>query len=86
MKDFIQCYNPENRHRGKGTERFKGFTYDEVLKRDKVNLDIFWLRDASLEDSENLPTPNIIAQEIVENLESALEEFSQIEDELISTK
>jgi type I restriction enzyme M protein len=61
LKDFIQCYNPENRHRRKGTERFKGFTYDELLKRDKVNLDIFWLRDESLEDSENLPPPNIIA-------------------------
>ena len=86
LKDFIKCYNPENRHKRKETERFKSFTYDELLKRDKVNLDIFWLRDESLEDSDNLPPPNIIAQEIVENLESALEEFSQIEDELIIDK
>ncbi len=43
LKDFIQCYNPENRHRRKETERFKSFTYDELLKRDKVNLDIFGL-------------------------------------------
>jgi type I restriction enzyme M protein len=82
LKDFIQCYNPENRHRRKETERFKSFTYEELLKRDKVNLDIFWLRDESLEESDNLPPPNIIAQEIVENLEAALEEFSEIEESL----
>ena len=82
MKDFKQCYNPENRHRRKETERFKSFTYDELLKRDRVNLDIFWLRDESLEESDNLSPPNIIAQEIVENPEAALEEFSQIEESL----
>ena len=54
--------------------------------RDKVNLDIFWLRDESLEESDNLPAPNIIAQEIVENLEAALEEFSQIEEDLTISK
>ena len=86
MKDFIKFYNPENRHKRKETERFRGFTYDELLKRDKVNLDIFWLRDESLEDSDKLSLPNVIAQQIVENLESALEEFSQIEDELILSK
>jgi type I restriction enzyme M protein len=81
LKDFKQCYNPENRHRRKETERFKSFTYDELLKRDRVNLDIFWLRDESLEESDNLSPPNIIAQEIVENPEAALE-FSQIEESL----
>ena len=86
LKDFIHCYNVENRHRRKETERFKSFTYDELLKRDKVNLDIFWLRDESLEESDNLPPPNIIAHEIVENLEAALEEFSQIEEELTISK
>jgi len=53
-----------------------------VIKRDKVSLDIFWLKDESLEDSENLPAPEIIAKEIVENLESALEQFTSIEEEL----
>ncbi len=81
MKDFKQCYNPENRHRRKETERFKSFTYDELLKRDRVNLDIFWLRDESLEESDNLSPPNIIAQKIVENPEAAVE-FSQIEESL----
>ena len=86
LNDFIQCYNSENRHRRKETDRFKSFTYDELLRRDKVNLDIFWLRDESLEDSDNLPPPNIIAQEIVENLEAALEEFSEIEETLTINK
>jgi len=48
------------------------------MQRDKVSLDIFWLKDESLEDSENLPSPDVIASEIVENLESALEQFSGI--------
>jgi type I restriction enzyme M protein len=82
LKDFIKCYNPENRHKRKETERFKSFTYDELMKRDKVSLDIFWLRDESLEDSENLPAPQTIADEIVENLESALEQFAEIQEPL----
>ena len=69
LKDFIKCYNPENRMERKETERFKAFTYDELMQRDKVSLDIFWLKDESLEDSENLPSPDIIASEIIENLE-----------------
>ena len=55
-----------------------------MSKRDKFNLDIFWLKDNSLEDSENLPRPDVIAKEIVENLESALEQFTSIEEELIN--
>ena len=83
MKDFIKCYNPERRHKRKETERFKSSTYDELLKRDKVNLDIFWLRDESLKDSGNLPPPNIIAEKkIVENFEPVLEKFCQIEHDL----
>jgi type I restriction enzyme M protein len=82
LEDFIKCYNPENRHKRKETERFKKFTYDELIQRDKVSLDIFWLRDESLEDSENLPAPEILAQEIVENLGVALEQFESIVEEL----
>ena len=58
------------------------FTYDELIARDKVNLDIFWLRDESLEDSANLPEPDVLAQEIVEELEAALEQFAGIVEEL----
>lgn len=82
LKDFIQCYNPENRRDRKETERFKAFTYDELIQRDKVSLDIFWLKDESLEDSENLPPPDIIAREIADNLESALEQFNGIYEDL----
>jgi len=82
LKDFIKCYNPKNRHNRKESERFKSFTYEELMQRDKVNLDIFWLKDESLEDMENLPDPDILAKEISENLESALERFKGIYEDL----
>jgi len=82
LKDFIQCYNPQNRFQRQEAERFKVFTYDDLMKQDKVNLDIFWLRDESLEDSANLPALEIIAREIADNLESALEQFSAIYQDL----
>ncbi|MFH1635188.1 MAG: hypothetical protein ABIG63_14440 [Chloroflexota bacterium] len=82
LEDFIQCFNPENRHQREETERFKAFTYDEIMPRDKVSLDIFWLKDESLEDTENLPDPDVLAQEIVGNLEAALMQFESIVEEL----
>ncbi len=57
-------------------------TYDELMQRDKVSLDIFWLKDDSLEDSANLPAPEILAQEITENLQAALEQFNSIYEAL----
>ncbi len=86
LQDFIKCYNTENRHDRTETERFKAFTYEELMKRDKVSMDILWLKDDSLEDSENLPAPEIIAREIVENLESALEQFKSIEEDLTKSE
>ena len=82
LEDFIKCYNSENRHERTETERFKSFTYEEIMKRDKTNLDIFWLKDNSLGDSENLPDPKLLALEIAEDLESALDEFKRIYEEL----
>jgi len=67
-----------SRFNRKETERFKRFTYDELLKRDKVNLDIFWLKDESLEESANLPAPDVIATDITEDLETALDNFAMI--------
>ena len=64
------------------TERFKSFTYEDLLKRDKLNLDIFWLKDESLEDSANLPPPDVIAAEIVEDLQAALAQFAEIANDL----
>ena len=78
LTDFIKCYNPTNRFERQETERFKVFSYDDIIKRDKVSLDIFWLKDDSVEDSANLPAPEILAREIADNLEAALEQFNGI--------
>jgi type I restriction enzyme M protein len=89
LQEFIDCYNPENRNQRKAiwseqnTEgRWRSFTYDELMARDKVNLDIFWLRDESLEDSANLPSPDVLALEIIEDLKAALSQFESIEEAL----
>jgi type I restriction enzyme M protein len=82
LQDFIKCYNPENRHQREESERFRAFSYEELVKRDKASLDIFWLKDESLEDSDNLPAPEVLAAEIVESLETALSEFRAIYEEL----
>lgn len=82
LEDFINCYNPKNRHERRESERFRAFKYDELIARDKANLDIFWLKDESLEDTENLPAPEVLAAEIAENLQSALEQFNNIVEEL----
>ena len=66
----------------KETDKFKVFPYNELIQRDKVSLDIFWLKDNSLEDSANLPDPDIIAKEITENLIAAVEQFASIQEDL----
>ena len=66
--------------------RWRAYTLDDILARDKVNLDIFWLRDESLEDTDNLPDPDIIAVEIVEELEAALEQFRLIAEDLAARR
>jgi type I restriction enzyme M protein len=86
LDDFVKCYNPENRHDRKETDRFKSFSYDALIKRDKASLDIFWLKDESLEDSANLPDPDVIAAEIVEDLQAALDEFALIAADLKAAK
>lgn len=78
LNDFINSYNPDNRFKRKESERFKKFTYDEIIARDKTSLDIFWLKDDSLGDLENLPDPDVLALEIVENLEAGLNNFKEI--------
>ncbi len=89
LDDFVACYNPKNRHERKPTwseknpqGRWRGYDYEELTKRDKLNLDIFWLKDESLEDSANLPAPDIIAAEIVEDLQAALAQFAEIASDL----
>ena len=85
LDEFVKCYNPENRHRRRQTwseknpeGRWRSFDYDELIKRDKVNLDIFWLKDKSLEDSDDLPDPDVLAQEIVDDMQTALDQFSAV--------
>ncbi len=82
LDDFVGCYNSKNRNDRKESERFKAFTYEELVKRDKVNLDIFWLKDEALEESANLPAPEVIAADITADLEAALEQFATIAEDL----
>jgi len=89
LDEFVKCYNPKNRNKRKPTwsekkqnGRWRSYGYDELINRDKASLDIFWLKDKSLEDSENLPDPGILAQEIVVDLEAALEQFRAISEDL----
>jgi type I restriction enzyme M protein len=82
LKGFTAAYAAGDRSKRVESERFKRFTYDELIARDKASLDITWLKDESLEDTENLPAPEVIAQEIVEDLEAALAEFSAVAESL----
>ncbi len=89
LEDFVRCYHPENRFERTATwseeepeGRWRHFSYEELLARDKVNLDIFWIRDEALEETANLPDPDIIAADIVEDLESALEQLRAITEDL----
>ncbi len=89
LDEFVECYKAENRHRREATwteenpeGRWRAYGYEELIERDKVSLDIFWLKDESLEDSDNLPSPDLIAAEIVEDLRAALEQFEEIEADL----
>ena len=86
LDEFVKCYNPDNRNQRKATwdekknpeGRWRMFTYEEIAKRDKCSMDIFWLKDDSLEDSANLPDPHILAAEIAEDLRSALAEIEDV--------
>jgi len=82
LAEFVKAYNPKNRFKRKETDRFRKFTYDEIIARDKTNLDIFWLKDESLGDMDNLPDPDVLAQEIVENVEAGLNSFKEIVNSL----
>jgi type I restriction enzyme M protein len=96
LDEFVRLYNPANRHDrtatwsaeadakgGTGPDgRWRVYDYEELVARDKASLDIFWLRDDSLADSDNLPPPAEIAREIIEDLEAALEQFRLIEADL----
>ncbi len=86
LDNFVTCYRPGELHRREPSERFKSFTYDELLARDKVSLDIFWLRDDSIGDTDDLPAPAVLAAEIAEDLQAALEEIQALADALADTQ
>src|SRR6266478_4079238 len=86
LADFIDCYNPKNRHKRRATwdadknpeGRWRKFNYEELTARDKTSLDVFWLKDKSLTDLDNLPEPDDLAEEIIENLEAGLNSFREV--------
>ena len=89
LDDFVARFNPENRHQRKETwseenpdGRWRRFTVDEIWERDKKSLDIFWVKDKSLADLDNLPEPDVLAEDIIENLQSALEGFQALQAKL----
>ena len=91
LDEFVECFKPGARHEREETwneeteeGRWRSFEFEELAKRDKVNLDLLWLKDESLQDAEDLPEPDVIAAEIVADLEAALEGFSAIAEELVT--
>lgn len=89
LDKFVVCYHPENRFEHQETwspenpeGRWRAYNYEELISRDKVILDILWLRDESLEDSASLPEPDVLAAEIIEDLETALLQFRNLYDAL----
>ena len=86
LQEFITCYNPLNRHERKELwneqsnpeGRWHKYSYEQIIARDKTSLDIFWLKDKSLADLDNLPNPDELAGEIIENLEAGLSSFREI--------
>lgn len=89
LEEFVACYHPENRYERHETwseenpdGRWRRFSVDEILNRDKTSLDIFWIKDKSLADLDNLPSPDVLADDIIENLQSALESFQELKAQL----
>jgi len=86
LKDFIECYHPENINKRKETYnsernpegRWRRFAYEDIIARDKTSLDITWIKDKSLTDFGNLPDPDVLANDIIENLEAGIESFKEI--------
>ena len=90
LDEFIAAYRPGKRHLRKPSwseeapdGRWRQYAYEDLIKRDKTNLDIFWLKDKSLEDAANLPEPAVLAQEILDDLQSALQQFAAVASELV---
>lgn len=79
LDEFVECYKP-GRPRGERveSERFKAFTYQELIARDGTNLDLVWLKDDSIENAADLPAPEILVHKMVEQLKATVGELSAI--------
>lgn len=82
LDHFVECYQPGDRDRRVESRRFKRYTYDELVNRDKASLDVFWIRDGSLTSVPDLSQPGVLAAEILEDLQSALVEAQALSDVL----
>ena len=89
LDEFVRFYNPENRYERAPTwsvenpeGRWRRYTYEEIMRREGANLDLSWIRDKSLEDSADLEDPDVIAEEIADDLQAALEQFATIASDL----
>jgi type I restriction enzyme M protein len=83
--EFVACYKPGSEHERVQTwsdtnpeGRWRTYSYEDLLKRDKLSLDLFWLKDKSLTDIDALPPPDVLATEIADDLEAAFQQFSKI--------
>ncbi|WP_121632117.1 HsdM family class I SAM-dependent methyltransferase [Tropicibacter alexandrii] len=85
LEDFIACYNPSDRYERSATwtedkpdGRWRAFSREELLSRDKASLDVFWLKDSSMTDLDSLPEPDVLLEEILENLGAAMSNFAAV--------
>jgi type I restriction enzyme M protein len=76
LDDFVSAYSTTDRSKRVESERFKKYDYAELSGREKVNLDITWLKDDSETDASSLPDPDILIAEIVEELTAAALELA----------
>jgi type I restriction enzyme M protein len=90
--EFVECCHPGKMHDRKPTwgeenpdGRWRSFDYEGLLKREKFSLDLFWIKDRSLTDTDSLPAPDVLATEIADDLETALELFTKIAAKLGSS-
>ena len=84
LDDFVAAYRPDDRAQRTPSERFRPYSYQEIQDRDKLSLDLAWLRDDSLDHAASLPPPDVLAAEIVAGLRDALDQFEAVEDALAS--
>ena len=93
LDEFIKLYNPDNLNKRKETwseendeGRWRKYAYEDIIFRDKTSLDIFWIKDKGVTDLDNLPDPDILANEIIENIESGLNSFREIMETIDGAK